>query len=122
MVSKLHEVAKAYCSMFCYQFGGPLGKTASRSEEHHGWRSRKNVNTIDQQCGRQIADAFIIDTMYTLFEDPAKEDETPARAQSVATEEMDSEVQTREEGSGTRYNIRRFATPTTTKRTTYVNR
>ena len=60
MVSKLHEVAKAYCSMFCYQFGGPLGKTASRSEEHHGWRSRKNVNTIDQQCGGW---------MYALFEE-----------------------------------------------------
>ena len=43
----------------------------SRPEEHHkahakcpAQRSQKNVYTIDQQCGRRIADALVIDTMH----------------------------------------------------------
>ena len=46
-----------------------------------------------------------------LLEEPAKEDETPARAQAVAAEETDSLIQTREEGSGTRTNISCFCNP-----------
>ena len=72
-VSKLHEIK--HIVRFIVAFGGSRGYNASRPEEHHkahaknpGRRSHKNVKTIDQQCGRRIADAYIIDTMHSLFQ------------------------------------------------------
>ena len=72
-VSKFHEIKHIVC--FIRTFGAPGGYNASRPEEHHkvhakrpGRRSQKNVDTIDQQCGRRIADGFVIDTMHSLFE------------------------------------------------------
>ena len=115
-VSKFHEIK--HMVRFIVAFGCPRGYNASRPEEHHkahakrpGRRAHKNVSTIDQQCGRRIADTFIIDTMYALFEDTAKGEETAARAGSGSSEETNGKVQTREEGSGTRYNIRCFRDP-----------
>jgi hypothetical protein len=72
-VSKFHEIK--HIVRFICTFGAPQGYNASRPEEHHkahakrsGRWAQKNVNTIDQQCGRRIADAFVIDTMHSLFE------------------------------------------------------
>ena len=56
-VSKFHEIK--HMVRFIVAFGCPRGYNASCPEEHHkahakrpGRRSHKNVNTIDQQCGR----------------------------------------------------------------------
>ena len=65
-VSKFHEIK--HMVRFIVAFGCPRGYNASRPEEHHkahakrpGRRAHKNVNTIDQQCGRRIADTLIIE-------------------------------------------------------------
>ena len=67
-VSKFHEIK--HIVRFIGVFGAPRGYNASRPEEHHkahakrpGRRSQKDMNTIDQQCARRIADTIVIDTM-----------------------------------------------------------
>jgi hypothetical protein len=73
-LSKFHEIK--HIVRFIGVFGAPRGYNASRPEEHHkahakrpGRRSQKNVDTIDQQCGKRIADAFVINTMHRLFQE-----------------------------------------------------
>ena len=72
-VSKFHEMTHVVRLMEA--FGASRGYNASRPEEHHkvhaknpGRRSQKIVSTIDQQCGRQIADTFVVNTMHSLFQ------------------------------------------------------
>ena len=127
-VSKLHEIK--HIVRFIVAFGGPRGYNASRPEEHHkahakrpGRRSQKNVKTIDQQCGRRIADAYIIDTMYALFQLPSTsrtgvangipKTTEPPRQQGSDTESFvgTPEPRTVEVGSGTTYFIRSFRNP-----------
>jgi hypothetical protein len=112
-VSKLHEIK--HIVRFIVAFGGSRGYNASRPEEHHkahakhpGRRSQKNVKTIDQQCGRRIADAYIIDTMHGLFagDHPGI---TPSVEKGGQTGMHAG--RTVEEGSGTRYHIRTFRNP-----------
>jgi hypothetical protein len=111
-VSKFHELK--HIVRFIATFGGTRGYNASRPEEHHkahakrpGRRSHKNVNTIDEQCGRRIADTFIINTLHALFEDEAPNASAANKPVESPGEEKD-EPQTREEGSGTRYQIKCF--------------
>jgi hypothetical protein len=124
-VSKFHEIK--HIVRFIVTFGAPRGYNASRPEEHHkahakrpGRRSQKNVKTIDQQCGRRIADAYIIDTMHALFQgdqpgivknnvNKTTEDLTldgPSNSVLVSPE-----PRTVEKGSGTTYHIRSFRDP-----------
>ena len=122
-VSKFHEVK--HIVHFIVTFGGSRGYNASRPEEHHkahakrpGRRAQKNVKTIDQQCGRRIADAFTIDAMHALFQEdqPAVSNgigETKATEMGVQIPYLgsDHEPSTVEEGSGTRYHIRSYRSP-----------
>ena len=114
-LSKFHEIK--HIVRFIGTFGAPRGYNASRPEEHHkahakrpGRRAQKNVDTIDQQCGKRIADAFVINTMHTLFE----EEESGLNASS-AKDSLDQSPEdrvTREVGSGTPYYVRSFVDPT----------
>ena len=114
-VSKFHEIK--HIVRFIRAFGAPRGYNASRPEEHHkahakrpGRRSQKNVDTIDQQCGRRIADAFVIDTMHSLFE--TKPQLNTLSQGGVANSADDAaDPPTREVGSGTSYYVRSFLDP-----------
>jgi hypothetical protein len=120
-VSKLHEIK--HIVRFIVAFGSSRGYNASRPEEHHkahaknpGRRSFKNVKTIDQQCGRRIADAYLIDTMHALFQgdNPLstksmhKTTATEAATRHPIAKDGYEPGRTVEEGSGTRYRIRTF--------------
>jgi hypothetical protein len=115
-VSKFHEMK--HIVRFIRTFGAPRGYNASRPEEHHkahakrpGRRAQKNVDTIDQQCGRRIADAFVIDTMHLMFR---KQPELNASSQDRLGDLADDaeDPRTREVGSGTSFFIRSFLDPT----------
>ena len=122
-VSKLHEIK--HIVRFIVAFGGPRGYNASQPEEHHkahakrpGRRSQKKVKTIDQQCGRRIADAYIIDTMHAVFQvnNPQtgitnsirKSTDAPTHQGSdrESVVAIPDEPRTFEVGSGTTYYIR----------------
>jgi hypothetical protein len=110
-VSKFHEIK--HIVRFIDTFGAPRGYNASRPEEHHkahakrpGRRAQKNVDTIDQQCGRRIADASVIDTMYSLFQPPRQ---ALNRVPNTADDTVDPP--TSEVGSGTSYYVRSFVDP-----------
>jgi hypothetical protein len=110
-LSKFHEIK--HIVRFICTFGAPRGYNASRPEEHHkahakcpGQRSQKNVDTIDQQCGRRIADALVIDTMHWMFQ---KQPQMNASSQGGVPSAGDAEdPPTREVGSGTSYYVRSF--------------
>ena len=116
-LSKFHEIK--HIVRFIGAFGAPRGYNASRPEEHHkahakrpGRRAQKNIDTIDQQCGQRIADAFVIDTMHTMFQDQPR---VKASSRDVNPGELADNAQdppTREVGSGTTYYIRSFVDPT----------
>jgi len=124
-VSKFHEMK--HMVRFITMFGSTRGYNASRPEEHHkahakrpGRRSQKIISTIDQQCGRRIADTIIIDTMHELFrrEEDEKEiagtvdEETGQKGEIYSNSSVCSfDSATIEEGSGTRYCIRCFRDP-----------
>ncbi len=117
-ISKLHEIQ--HIVRFIVAFGGSRGCNTSRQEENHkahakrpGRRSQKNANTIDQQCGRRIADTYIIDTMHGLFHrDQPAGGFTGNNIQDFGTGEGDKqEPRPVEEGSGTRHYIRSFRDP-----------
>ena len=123
-VSKFHEIKHIVC--FIVTFGAPRGYNASRPEEHHkahakrpGRHSWKNVKTIDQQCGRRIANTYIINTMHALFQE-----DLPGIVKNInmMTEDCthdgpsnsvlgSHEPRTLEKGSGTAYHIRSFSDP-----------
>jgi hypothetical protein len=128
-VSKLHEIK--HIVRFITAFGAPRGYNASRPEEHHkahakrpGRRAHKNLDTIDQQCGRRIADAIVIDTMHAFFQEGVREGATlnnDKGAESGILPMLEtfengfhndsSNAPTREEGRGTTYVIRSFRNP-----------
>ena len=74
-LSKFHEIK--HIVRFIGAFGAPRGYNASRPEEHHkahaqrpGRWAQKNVDTIDQQCGKRgIVDTFAINTMHRMLEE-----------------------------------------------------
>ena len=125
-VSKFHEIK--HMVRFIREFGAPRGYNASRPEEHHkahakrpARRSDKNINTIDQQCARRIADTIVIDTMHSLFqqrhvhvEDPVNNEgmDDGSRTTSGGARyfgmNRDGEKPTIEEGRGTICSIRSF--------------
>jgi hypothetical protein len=126
-VSKLHEIK--HIVRFIIAFGTPRGYNASRPEEHHkahakrpGRRAQKNLDTIDQKCGRRIADAIVMDTMHAFFQE-GRHGTTPDNdkaAESVipTLENLENELHddnsnapTREEGRGTTYVIMFFRNP-----------
>jgi hypothetical protein len=109
-LSKFHEMK--HIIRFVDAFGAPRGYNASRPEEHHkahakrpGRRAQKNVDTIDQQCGRRIADAFVINSIHAMFQ------EQPPGLKEILAPDDDEDPPTREEGSGTSYFIRSFVDP-----------
>lgn len=121
-VSKFHEVK--HIVRFIIAFGASRGYNASRPEEHHkahakrpGRRAQKNVKTIDQQCGRRIADAYIIDTVHALFQggDQPGLSTGVEKTADIGMQQpvlgSNCEPRTVEEGSGTRYHIKSFRSP-----------
>ena len=95
---------------------------ASRPEEDHkahakrpGRRSQKNVDTIDQQRGNRIADAFVINAMHARFQEcPGLN--TSSRDCCLGQLANDNQVpSTRAVGSGTLYYVRSFLDPTNKK-------
>jgi hypothetical protein len=110
-LSKVHEIK--HIIRFIRTFGAPRGYNASRPEEHHkahakrpGRRSQKNVDTIDQQRGNRIADAFVINAMHARFQEcPGLN--TSSRDCCLGQLANDNQVpSTREVGSGTPYYVR----------------
>ena len=114
-LSKFHEIK--HIVRFIGTFGAPRGYNASRPEEHHkahakrpGRRAQKNVDTIDQQCGKRIADAFVIDTMHTMFQErPELNASLHGHVGQLGDNAQDPP--TREVGSGTPYFVRSFIDP-----------
>ena len=127
-VSKFHELK--HLVRFIEAFGSPRGYNASRPEEHHkahakrpAHRARWSMETIDQQCARRIADTFVIDTIHSLlvgdkdssgqvWEQGTISTTTTATATATAsTSVTDVICLTREDGGGTRYDVRSFRDP-----------
>jgi hypothetical protein len=81
------------------------------------------LDTIDQQCGRRIADAIVIDTMHAFFQERGHgitvNNEKAAESGILPTLEnlenalhdCNSNTPTREEGRGTTYVIKSFRDP-----------
>jgi hypothetical protein len=69
---------------------------------------QKNVKTVNQQCGRRIAGAYIIDTVHRLFAGDRQARITPSIKNGGHTMHTDRTV---EEASGTSYHIRTFHNP-----------
>lgn len=125
-VSKFHELK--HLVRFIEAFGSPRGYNASRPEEHHkahakrpARRARWSMETIDQQCARRIADTFVIDTIHSLlvgdkdssgqvWEQGTISTTTTATA-TASTSITDVICLTREDGGGTRYDVRSFRDP-----------
>jgi hypothetical protein len=119
-VSKLHEIK--HIVRFITAFGAPRGYNASRPEEHHkahakrpGRRAHKNLETIDQQCGRRIADAIVIDTsMHSFFREGGHgttlKNDKAAESVIPTLQNLENDL-TREVGRGTTYVIRSFRDP-----------
>jgi hypothetical protein len=106
-VSKFHEMLHVVRLM--QEFGASRGYNASRPEEHHkvhaknpGRRSQIIADTIDQQCGRRIADTFVIDSMHTLFH------KNEVFGNNIPTDIILTSNKTIERGTGTRYDVRAF--------------
>ena len=122
-VSKFHEIK--HIVRFIGVFGAPRGYNASRPEEHHkahakrpGRRSQKDMNTIDQQCARRIADTIVIDTMHGLFQErnvlgsvDKNRIDTPTYRPLYVGINTDGDNPAIEEGRGTMYCIRSFRDP-----------
>ena len=122
-VSKFHEIK--HIIRFIGVFGAPRGYNASRPEEHHkahakrpGRRSQKDMNTIDQQCARRIADTIVIDTMHGLFQErnvlgsvDKNRIDTPTYHTPYVGINTDGDNPAIEEGRGTMYCIRSFRDP-----------
>jgi hypothetical protein len=122
-VSKFHEIM--HIVRFIGVFGAPRGYNASRPEEHHkahakrpGRRSQKDMNTIDQQCARRIADTIVIDTMHGLFQErnvlgsvDKNRIDTPTFHTPYVGINTDGDNPAIEEGRGTMYCIRSFRDP-----------
>ena len=87
-VSKLHEII--HIVHIITAFGATRGFNASRPEEHHkapaklpARREHKNLDTIDQQCGRRIADAIVIDTLNAFKKEDMEPPSTMIRLQKA---------------------------------------
>jgi hypothetical protein len=70
------------------------------------------VDTIDQQCGQRIADAFVIDTMHTMFREQPRMKASSHDGILGCQLADDVHNPTREVGSGTTYYIRSYVDPT----------
>jgi hypothetical protein len=121
-VSKLYEIK--HIVRFVTAFGALRGYNDSRPEEQHkahakrpGRQAHNNLDTIDQQCGRRIADAIVvINTMHAFFQGGGHGTtiNIDKAAESLENELHDvnsKNVPTREVGRGTTYVIRSFHDP-----------